>query len=712
MNVLVLAALTDATGNAVTARRIARLLEREHRVHLVDSVGATRKSVQEVIDREHVDLAIGVHALLAGPFLRTLTGARGALPYLLVFGGTDLYEPMDALSTTQMTRAVESAARLLAFSPENRARAEWMWPAVRGRVELLPQAVDVGSQRAEGPSVPTLLRDRLSLAPETFLFVLPTGIRRVKDPLHVVDAFSRWHREDPRMHLAVVGAVLEPDYAAGALDVLASRPGVHYVPALAREQMLAGIAEADVVLNTSLSEGMCGVVLEAMALGTPVLARRNAGNQSLVVHGHTGLLYDTPEELVEWGRALTLSAELRHRIARTARAKIRAAHTPEIEQAAYLRIVDEMAAARPSLLPALGPPVDEIARALELLAPIDVGEPVRARLRSVAARVRTEAELARETKELAGLLATAPPSVAIAEIGARTAQRTTLAMSDEDRNAYHLLLGAMQISDARARTGARGVPDEVIDATLSDLAVWSQRFEELASSDGESFGGLTLEVLSWCQRFLRGELVRLGPIQFDLRPFPAPMRVFRHDKTRQLRARTLEGRSLDLRTGRVTDEAAPALDSRWQIVLEPGTPMLEMWFPGALSRITLDEVGMAIRRAHALFAKLSPETVPAGVYGESWRLDPQLRGLFADEVGIDDIGRVTALYPSVIGEDAWLRRIFGPDVDRQTLAQRAPRSPVEAKLLAFLGERARRLEPRGGFVLREELERLPEWEAA
>jgi hypothetical protein len=151
-------------------------------------------------------------------------------------------------------------------------------------------------------------------------------------------------------------------------------------------------------------------------------------------------------------------------------------------------------------------------------------------------------------------------------------------MSDEDRNAYHLLLGAMQISDARARTGARGVPDEVVDATLSDLAVWSQRFEELASSEGESFGGLTLEVLSWCQRFLHGELVRLGPIQFDLRPFPAPMRVLRHDKTRQLRARTLDGRTLDLRTGRVTDEVAPPLDSRWQIVLEPGTPMLEIWF--------------------------------------------------------------------------------------------------------------------------------------
>jgi hypothetical protein len=73
---------------------------------------------------------------------------------------------------------------------------------------------------------------------------------------------------------------------------------------------------------------------------------------------------------------------------------------------------------------------------------------------------------------------------------------------------------------------------------------------------------------------------------------------------------------------------------------------------------------------------------------------------------------VTANYPSVIGEDAWLRRIFGPEVERETIGRRAPRTPIEAKLLAFLAQPGRRLEPRGGFVLREELERLPEWEAA
>jgi alkylation response protein AidB-like acyl-CoA dehydrogenase len=83
--------------------------------------------------------------------------------------------------------------------------------------------------------------------------LLPTGIRRVKDPIHVVEAFSVWNVVEPRAHLAVVGAMLEPDYATGAMRALAERPGVHYLAPLPRPQMLAAIAEADIVLNTMKS---------------------------------------------------------------------------------------------------------------------------------------------------------------------------------------------------------------------------------------------------------------------------------------------------------------------------------------------------------------------------------------------------------------------------------------------------------------------------
>jgi glycosyltransferase involved in cell wall biosynthesis len=69
-----------------------------------------------------------------------------------------------------------------------------------------------------------------------------------------------------------------------------------YHPAVPRPLLLAWIAQADVLLNTSESEGMSNAIMEAMALGTPVVARRHAGNLSLIKEGETGLAFSTPLE--------------------------------------------------------------------------------------------------------------------------------------------------------------------------------------------------------------------------------------------------------------------------------------------------------------------------------------------------------------------------------------------------------------------------------
>eukprot|EP00045_Choanoeca_perplexa_P010235 m.102962 g.102962 ORF g.102962 m.102962 type:complete len:87 (-) comp15204_c0_seq6:1437-1697(-) len=56
------------------------------------------------------------------------------------------------------------------------------------------------------------------------------------------------------------------------------------------------MAAATAVVNSSVSEGVCGVLLESMLLGVPVVGRRNAGNSALIQHEVNGLLYDTPTE--------------------------------------------------------------------------------------------------------------------------------------------------------------------------------------------------------------------------------------------------------------------------------------------------------------------------------------------------------------------------------------------------------------------------------
>lgn len=58
-------------------------------------------------------------------------------------------------------------------------------------------------------------------------------------------------------------------------------------------------ARMDVLVNTSVSEGCCNVLLEAMGAELPVIATAVGGNTEIVRHGETGLLVppSNPEAL-------------------------------------------------------------------------------------------------------------------------------------------------------------------------------------------------------------------------------------------------------------------------------------------------------------------------------------------------------------------------------------------------------------------------------
>ena len=65
---------------------------------------------------------------------------------------------------------------------------------------------------------------------------------------------------------------------------------------LPREAVLARLSQAQVFCQTSLWEGLPIALLEAMALGLPVLAWPAVGNRELVVEGETGYTCRTAEE--------------------------------------------------------------------------------------------------------------------------------------------------------------------------------------------------------------------------------------------------------------------------------------------------------------------------------------------------------------------------------------------------------------------------------
>lgn len=104
--------------------------------------------------------------------------------------------------------------------------------------------------------------------------------------------------DDALRHAGVPTTVAAEAVAAAAPPLPLPLPAVVYHPPVAQPVLWSWMRQADVVLNTSISEGQSAAVLEALALGCVVVARRNEGNAAVVAHGETGFLYSDPEEAV------------------------------------------------------------------------------------------------------------------------------------------------------------------------------------------------------------------------------------------------------------------------------------------------------------------------------------------------------------------------------------------------------------------------------
>jgi glycosyltransferase involved in cell wall biosynthesis len=115
---------------------------------------------------------------------------------------------------------------------------------------------------------------------------------------------------------------------------------VHLVGGLAREDVVARLRAADVLLHASLVEGIPNTVLEAMACELPVVASDCGGMREAVTDGVEGFLV-APREVHALAGALARLARdpaLGRRMGRAGRARVEDAFSPAREREAFLRL--------------------------------------------------------------------------------------------------------------------------------------------------------------------------------------------------------------------------------------------------------------------------------------------------------------------------------------------------------------------------------------
>ncbi|XP_069894072.1 glycosyltransferase 1 domain-containing protein 1-like, partial [Dipodomys merriami] len=174
-------------------------------------------------------------------------------------------------------------------------KAQAQWPHATGKIYIQSQGIAATPNPAFSWKEFLQRSEINQSADNLWVFLLICGLRQVKDPLFLVDAFSEWHEEEPGVYLVIVGPEVDPEFTREVKARVKRASGVRLVGEMSQGDLHAAMKNCFALVNSSLSEGMSAAILEAMDLEVPVLARNIPGNAAVVEHEVTGLLFSDPQ---------------------------------------------------------------------------------------------------------------------------------------------------------------------------------------------------------------------------------------------------------------------------------------------------------------------------------------------------------------------------------------------------------------------------------
>ena len=278
---------------------------------------------------------------------------------------------------------------------------------------------------------------------------------------------------------------------------------------------------------------------------------------------------------------------------------------------------------------------------------------------------------------------------------------------------------------------ARHVPDQVIRATLADVSIGLR-------SHHRSFG-MAADDVAWFSHFARGELYRLGRLQFQLDCFAPHVRACRHRDTRAVLALAEAGRRF-----RADGQLAPTKDgpdhwqatleitdtsitgcpilpqgiairtpvglslSEWELAASPTDRALAVHIPGGEpgdQRMDLDACGDSFRRALEFFPRHYPDFDFVGFCCESWLLNSWLEQVLPPTSNIVRFQREVYLFPEELDPQEVVRTAFDGQVPTD-LSQASRKTSLQRAILAVVGKGEEVPVAAGGcFLLSEDIAR-------
>jgi len=319
---------------------VARAREDGFEVELVD-VGRTYRldgvlRLARLLRREHADV-LHTHTLAAANALARIAGRLARVAVVSHLHIANHFRPATrALLASFDNATARLAAALVAVSEDTRrAYEEQGYPH---RIRVVYNGVAPTSADANG------VREELSIPADAPLIAEVGRLCDVKGQRELIEAVARV----PGARVVLVGVDLEEGGAfEQTLRDRAEELGTsdRVVFAGYRDDAARVVAAADVFALPSWTEGLPLVVLEAMALGRPVVATPVGGTPELVVDEETGLLVP-PRDVAALAAALTRvlgDAALGRRLGEAGRRRVAEHFSAEATSREVLALYDEVA---------------------------------------------------------------------------------------------------------------------------------------------------------------------------------------------------------------------------------------------------------------------------------------------------------------------------------------------------------------------------------
>ena len=187
------------------------------------------------------------------------------------------------------------------------------------KIRVFPEGIDLDELLFAQNNVEKKLAEELAILPDRFNLVYMGVISPLKGVHYLLEAIVELKRELPDFMLYLVGDHAVNEYIGykKQLERIIQSNGLEANVTFTgyRFDVIEILSMMDLAVLPSLSEGMPKAILEAMALGKPVVATRVGGVSELLINGVTGFIVEPkePHSLAKAISTLARDKELRRR---------------------------------------------------------------------------------------------------------------------------------------------------------------------------------------------------------------------------------------------------------------------------------------------------------------------------------------------------------------------------------------------------------------